>query len=118
MRASLFFLAPCHHSAWHMVDSQFIERMNLSSICYIAHPESKCLTGQLDHITMWWFSLLRQDRYYRLLWEGPNSILENGLIYLCFLTMVLGRVELGCVNYFVKCYHFTLCLKGSCKVHG
>lgn len=51
--------------------------------------------GEFDYITRLLFSLLGQDRYHRLLGEGPDSILKDGLIYLCFLTLALGRSGVG-----------------------
>lgn len=49
--------------------------------------------GQLDHIVRLLFSLRGKGGYHSLLWEGLNSILEDELIYLCFLTVALGRSE-------------------------
>ena len=64
----------------------------------------KCMTDrvQLDHITKLLFSLLVQDSHHRLLWDRPNFILEDELIYLCFLTVALGRSGVRICHYLVK----------------
>ena len=57
--------------------------------------------GQHDHIARLLFSLLVQGGYHRLLWECPNFILEDRLIYLCFLTVALGRSGVGVCHYLI-----------------
>lgn len=57
---------------------------------------------QLDRIAKLLFSLLVQDSYYRLLQDHPNFILEDELIYLCFLTVALGRSGVRICHYLVK----------------
>lgn len=57
--------------------------------------------GQRDHITRLLFSLLVQSGYHRLIWECPNFILEDRLIYLCCLTVALGRNGVGVCHYLI-----------------
>ena len=78
-------LVPWHPSAWHKVGSTEQHLLHCSF--------TKCMSdrGQLDHIIRLLFSLLGQGRYHNLLQESPNSMVEDGLIYLCFLTVALGR---------------------------
>lgn len=67
--------------------------MNLSSMYYIVHSESVCLTGDSLTICKIVVFTVRERQVSQPLWEGLNSILEDKLIYLCFLTVFLGRSE-------------------------